>query len=94
MAITVKFVGAFRHFSGAGGLEVNCKGLTSVGELVNELVKEVPEIEGTLVDQQLANPGPNALILVNGREIGVLDGLETTLKDGDEVVLVPVVHGG
>lgn len=94
MAITVKFVGAFRHFSGAGGLKVNCKGLTSVGELVNELVKKVPEIEGTPVDQQLANPGPNALILVNGREIGVLDGLETTLKDGDEVVLVPVVHGG
>ena len=94
MAITVKFVGAFRHFSGAGELELDCNGLTSVGELVNELVEEVPEVEGILVDQQLANPGPNALILVNGREIGVLDGLETRLKDGDEVVLVPVVHGG
>jgi molybdopterin converting factor small subunit len=31
---------------------------------------------------------------VNGREISVLNGLDTILKDGDEVVFVPVVHGG
>jgi len=90
----VKFVGALRHFSGAGELELGCSGSGSVGELVNELVKEVPEIERSLVDRQLEDPRPNALILVNGREIGVLDGLETKLKDGDEIVLVPVVHGG
>ena len=65
-----------------------------MGALVTELVKEVPELERGLIDQQLEDPRPNALILVNGREIGVLDGLETRLKDGDEVVFVPVVHGG
>jgi MoaD family protein len=94
MAITVKFVGALRHFSGAGKLELGCSRCASIAELVNELVKEVPEIERSLIDQQLEDPRPNALILVNGREIGVLDGLGTKLKDGDEVVLVPVVHGG
>jgi molybdopterin synthase sulfur carrier subunit len=94
MRITVKFVGAFRHFSGAGELELGFCGLTSISDLVNELVRKVPEIERGLVDQQLGNPGANALILVNGREIGVLNGLETRLKNGDEVVLVPVVHGG
>ena len=94
MAITVKFVGALRHFSGAGELALDCKGCASVGELVNELFKELPEIKRSLIDQQLEDPRPNALILVNGREIGVLNGLETKLKDGDEVVLVPVVHGG
>jgi molybdopterin converting factor small subunit len=34
------------------------------------------------------------LVLVNGREISVLNGLETRVKDEDEVVFVPVVHGG
>jgi molybdopterin converting factor small subunit len=34
------------------------------------------------------------LVLVNGREISVLDGFETTLNDNDEVVFVPVMHGG
>jgi molybdopterin synthase sulfur carrier subunit len=94
MAITVKLVGSLRHFSGAGELELGCSACAYVGALVTELVKEVPELERGLIDQQLEDPRPNALILVNGREIGVLDGLETRLKDGDEVVFVPVVHGG
>jgi len=94
MAITVKFVGALRHVSGAGELALDCKECNSIGELVNELVKELPDIKRSLIDQQLEDPRPNALILVNGREISVLNGLETKLKDGDEIVLVPVVHGG
>jgi molybdopterin synthase sulfur carrier subunit len=94
MAITVKLVGALRHFSGVDKLALDCKGHSSVGEVVKELVKEVPDIKRSLIDQQLEDPRPNALILVNGMEIGVLNGLETKLKDGDEVVLVPVVHGG
>jgi len=94
MAITVKFVGAFRHFSGAGELVLDCEGCVSIGELVNKLVKEMPEIKRSLIDQQLEDPRPNALILVNGKEIGVLNRLETKLNDGDEIVFVPVVHGG
>ena len=93
MAVTVRFVGSLRHFSGAGEVELGC-GDVSVAELVIKLVKEVPGVERSLVDRQLDDPRPNALILVNGREIGVLDGLETRVRDGDEVVFVPVVHGG
>jgi molybdopterin synthase sulfur carrier subunit len=94
MTITVKFVGALRHFSGASKLTLDCKGCASIRELVNKIVKEVPELKRSLIDQQLEDPRPNALILLNGREISVLNGLETKLKDGDEIVLVPVVHGG
>jgi molybdopterin synthase sulfur carrier subunit len=94
MAITVKFVGALRHVSGAGELALDCKGDISIRELMNEITKERPALKRSLIDQQLEDPRPNALILVNGREISVLNGLETKLKDGDEIVLVPVVHGG
>ena len=94
MAITVKLVGSLRYFSGAGELELGCSRCASVETLVAELVKEMPRLERSLIDQQLEDPRPNSLILVNGKEIGVLDGLETRLKDGDEVVLIPVVHGG
>ena len=94
MAITVKFVGALRHVSGAGELALDCKGDISIRELMNEITKEMPALGRSLIDQQLEDPRPNALMLVNGREISVLNGLETNLKDGDEIVLVPVVHGG
>jgi len=53
-----------------------------------------PEFKRTLVDPELNDPRPNALVLVNGKEISVLDGLETELNKGDEVVIVPVSHGG
>jgi molybdopterin synthase sulfur carrier subunit len=94
MAVTVKFVGALRHFSGTGELTLDCKACLSIRELMNEIIKEVPKLKQSLVDPQLEDPSPNSLMLVNGREISVLDGLETRLKDGDEIVLVSVVHGG
>jgi molybdopterin converting factor small subunit len=34
------------------------------------------------------------LIIVNGREINTLKGLETKVKDGDLVAFIPVAHGG
>jgi molybdopterin converting factor small subunit len=61
---------------------------------VNAATKEKHSLRLNLLDEQLAEPKPNALILVNGKEISVLHGLETKLRNGDEVVLVPVVHGG
>lgn len=94
LAITVKFVGAFRHFSGIGELDLDFEDKNSVGDLMTELIKKLPEIESSLINQYAENSSPIALILVNGREISVLSGMNTILKDGDEVVLVPVVHGG
>jgi molybdopterin synthase sulfur carrier subunit len=94
MAITVKFIGALRHVSGVDKLTLNYKGDLSIKELVNQIAKDKPALRRSLIDQQLEDLRPNALILVNGREISVLNGLEVNLKDGDEIVLVPVVHGG
>jgi len=94
MAITVKFIGALRHVSGVGEFALNSKGEISIRDLISNLTQEMPSLKRSLLDQQLEDPRPNALILVNGREISVLKGLETNLKDGDEIVLVPVVHGG
>jgi molybdopterin synthase sulfur carrier subunit len=94
MAINVKFIGALRHVSGAGELALNCKDNVSIRELMREITEEVPALTRSLIDQQFEELTLNVLVLVNGREISVLNGLETNLQDGDEVVLVPVVHGG
>ncbi len=34
------------------------------------------------------------LIIINGREVNTLKGLETKVKDGDLVAFIPVTHGG
>jgi molybdopterin synthase sulfur carrier subunit len=94
MPLTVKFIGALRHLSGKTQLTVNFKEGISIKELVTEISQEMPALEKTFSDQQLNDSRSNSLILVNGREISVLNGLETKLNDGDEIVFVSVVHGG
>ena len=94
MMVTVKFIGALRYGSGADELAIDCAEGAPVRELISKIAREFPELKQSLIDSQLEDPRANVLILVNGKEISALDGLETKLKDGDKVVLVPVVHGG
>jgi len=94
MAITVKFVGALRHASGVDKLKRDFTEDSSIRDLINEIVREKPELKRALTDDQSKEQITNALILVNGREISVLGGLETKIKDLDELVFVPVIHGG
>lgn len=94
MPLTVKFIGALRHLSGKTQFTVNFQDGISIKELVEKICQELPELKQTFSDQELNDSRSNSLILVNGREISVLNGYETKLNDGDEIVFVPVVHGG
>jgi len=94
MPLNIKFIGALRHISCKTQLAVNFQENTSLKELLSNLSQKFPSLEKTFIDQQLNDSRSNSLILVNGREISVLNGLETKLNDGDEIVFVPVVHGG
>jgi molybdopterin synthase sulfur carrier subunit len=89
VVVTVKFVGVFRSLSGKNKLDLKLTKNTILREVIKKIVEELPQLV-----QVLANPKPNMLILVNGREISVLNGLETVVKAGDELVFVPVMHGG
>jgi MoaD family protein len=94
MTITVKFVGGFRSISGKSKLTLEFEGTVPLRKTIREIAEKLPKLKRILVDPELKDPRPNTLILVNGKEISVLNGLDTTLADGDEVVFVPVVHGG
>jgi MoaD family protein len=94
MVITVKFLGSFRNFSKKDKITLEINGHIVLKEIFKELVRKLPKLEKVLIDPELDDPRPNALILVNGKEISVLKGLETILKEGDEILLIPVIHGG
>jgi sulfur-carrier protein len=94
MPLTIKFIGALRHLSGKTQFSVNFQDGISIKKLVDNISQEMPELKHTFSDQELNDSRSNSLILVNGREISVLKGYETKLNDGDEIVFVPVVHGG
>jgi sulfur-carrier protein len=89
VVVTVKFVGVFRSLSGKNKLDLKLTKNTILKDVIKKIVEESPQLA-----QALTNPKPNMLILVNGKEISVLNGLETVVKAGDELVFVPVMHGG
>ncbi len=94
MPLTVKFVGALRHLSGKTQLTLGFQDGASIKAVIDTLGEEIPQLKRTFCDSELNDARSNSLILVNGREISVLDGYKTKLSDGDEIVFVPVVHGG
>lgn len=94
MPLTVKFIGALRHISGKTQITVSFQKGMLLKDLISQLSKEMPLLAKTFIDQHLNDSKSNALILVNGREISVLNGMETELSDGEEIVFIPVVHGG
>jgi molybdopterin synthase sulfur carrier subunit len=94
MRVNFKFIGSFRNLAGKGKVTLNLSEGTTLKEAIKQIVKKFPKIERALIDWELGDPRPNTLIIVNRKEISVLNGLETLLKDGDEVVFIPVSHGG
>ena len=94
MLIRVRFVGSLRSFSGKSKLIFDVAKASTVKQAIDKIVEKKPRVRKALVDVELDDPRPLVLILVNEREISVLDGLDTVLNEGDEMVIVPVVHGG
>jgi MoaD family protein len=93
MALKLKFLGSLRQLCGGESITADCAGC-SILDLVYAITKETPELRRNLLDEHLTVPRSNALILVNGKEISILQGLGTKVQDGDEVIFIPVVHGG
>lgn len=82
--IKVKLLGSFARGIGKE-VELSASEAKKVRDLLERFKGRNPEVY----------PGnPNIIVLVNGVEVGVLRGLDTELKDGDEVVLLPAAHGG
>lgn len=93
--VEVRFLGIFQRLSGKKRFKLKLEEPATVRKLVMNLTETFSsEFKQVLVDSQLGDPRPNALILVGGKDISVLQGLETEIRDSEEIVLVPVVHGG
>lgn len=94
MFVSVRFVGSLRNAAGKNKINVEFEKPAKLKEIVDKIVEKKPKLRRALIDVELGDPRVNALVLVNDKDVSVLDGLETVVKDGDEVVFVPVLHGG
>ena len=75
-----------------GTAEVTSEAAT-VANAIAELEKRFPAIRGRLRDESGAMRR-FVNLYVNGEDVRFSSGLETTLKSGDELSIVPAVAGG
>jgi molybdopterin converting factor small subunit len=92
--VTLRFLGIFKKAYGGSRALIKIRRNEELGSVIEKVSEASPNLGRVLVDPELRNPLSNAVVLVNGKEIGLLNGLETPLRDHDEIVFIPVIHGG
>lgn len=92
--ITVKLLGVAKDAAGTDRESITVPEDADIQEALMTLISlhGVP-LRDALLDPVTGTPVAT-LILLNGVEIGNLQGLETTLGPGDTLVLLSVTHGG
>ena len=91
MSVRVRIPTPLRRFT-AGAEEVSVSGSTIATALGN-LEQQHPGIKERLCDEQ-GRVRRFVNIYVNGDDIRFLNSLDTAVKDGDEVAIVPAIAGG
>lgn len=71
---------------------LECDG-SNISELLEALEENCPGIKARLCDEQ-GELRRFVNFYVNSEDIRFLDGSETSLKDGDEVSIIPAIAGG
>jgi len=80
---------------GAREIEISVpNGCTLQGILENMVDTYGDELASHLFQPKSTNLLPYLRLMVNGRDIAFLDGMNTLLKEGDEVLILPPVSGG
>ena len=74
-----------------GARDVEADG-ESVRELLDDLMERFPGLRGQLVEDGEIAPFVN--VYVEGEDVRTLDGLETEVRPGSTVILLPAMAGG
>ena len=91
MPVKVKIPTPLRKLTGNIG-EVEIDGKT-IGEMIENLEKSYPGLKERLCDEagtirRFVN------VYINEEDIRFLQGKDTSLKDGDEISIIPAIAGG
>jgi sulfur-carrier protein len=91
MSVRVRVPTPLRKFT-QGAEEVNAQG-GSIKAIVEDLEKNYPGIKERICDET-GKVRRFVNVYVNGDDIRFLQNLETALKDGDNIAIVPAIAGG
>lgn len=93
MSLKIRMLGVLRE-AGSKEQTIDIEEGATVDSVIRDLMAQDERLETVLWDKGVDSPLPNALIMLDGVEVNNLEGLETPVKKGQELVLLSVVHGG
>jgi sulfur-carrier protein len=91
MPVTVKIPTQLRSVTD-GESEAVVEGASTVGEVLDGLYDRFDGLRDRIAEDGDLRRFVN--VYVGGEDIRFLDGLETTVEDGEEVTILPAVAGG
>ncbi|MFP4005569.1 MAG: ubiquitin-like small modifier protein 1 [Candidatus Hadarchaeia archaeon] len=91
MSVTVRFFANFRDEVGKSEIKLSA---SSVKELLRIVSEKEEGIGKKMFKEDELTLRDSISIMVNGRKINLLDGVDTELDDGDVVAIFPPVAGG
>ncbi|HVP93364.1 MAG TPA: MoaD family protein [Acidobacteriota bacterium] len=96
MKVKVEFLGHVRNVIGSEREEeVEISEGSSIADLLMMLSEKYGEpFKRAVYEKSGADVKSNYIITVNGYLLNQLNGVKTKLKNGDQVILLPIVSGG
>jgi len=84
-----------KRIIGSGEVALSVPEGSTLEELLVTMVKRWgKKLSSRLFESNSTIPLPYIRLMVNGRDIGFLNKLETKLQGGDEILILPPVAGG
>ena len=95
MKIKVRTIALLKSLLGQGDLELDLPPGATVGDLLSQVAgMGGEELARYLAEPKEATPYAPLRVMVNGRDIVALEGRQTVLNDGDEVLFFIPIAGG
>jgi sulfur-carrier protein len=95
ITIRVRTILTLKRILGKGEVELPVQEGTTLRELLAMIVDRYgDEMASRVFEPKTRTVLPYIRLMVNGRDIAFLDRMETILRDGDDVLILPPVSGG
>jgi len=91
--IKVNFFGILKNYADIEFIELRLEEPATIESALIKLANKINGFEG-LYKKRIKEIESDIIIVLNNKEIGVLNGLRTIVKNNDNLFLIPTIHGG
>ena len=95
MKIKISYLGLVKTYTNKSQDEIELKEGAPLSELLDKLATDFgKQFMADIYELGTKDVKPMFTVMVNGIVMGQLSGVDTTLNDGDNVILMPLMTGG